>query len=323
LDAFRAAIGMLAFLSLGFVAAEIYLTINKLWTRKQDPAVVGSISLMAKLVGLVPVTLFLVDGMLREQWRPAIENALWVVALLVQVVIALGFWLPGGRRRGIWQMLSATLRQESREVGDLIKAFTRPSHAREVLEIFSGIAWVDGDLDPHEREIIQNFADAWQIDLPWQELQRRAQTSGGMHLGRLRQSVENYILTSPPPKQAMQMADVIALIVAADGKVTEEEDTMLAELTGLLGTYAGGGATARAHFVALVPRSPEQEQAVETLLSGVRRQPMVGGVAFVAGPFYSKRYAELVSQQHRTLNYFSVVLDQQLHDDLAQQVLPA
>jgi hypothetical protein len=49
---------------------------------------------------------------------------------------------------------------------------------------------------------------------------------------------------------------------------------------------------------------------------------MVGGVAFVAGPFYSKRYAELVSQQHRTLNFFSVVLDQQHHDDLAQQVLP-
>jgi tellurite resistance protein len=323
LETFRAAIGLLAFLSLGFVAAEIYLTLNKLWTRKQDPAVVGSISLMAKLVGLVPVTLFLIDGLLRGHWRPAIENGLWVVALLVQVVIALGFWLPGGRRRGLWQMLSSTLREESREVGDLIKAFTRPSHAREVLDIFSGIAWIDGELNQREREIIQNFADSWQIDLPWEELQRRAQAAGGTRLGTLRQSVENYILTSPPPKQATQMADVIALIVAADGKVTEDEDTMLAELTGLLGAYAGGGAEARAHFVALVPRSLEQEQAMETLLSGVHRQPMVGGVAFVAGPFYSKRYAELVSQQHRALNFFSVVLDQQLHDDLAQQTLPA
>jgi len=322
MDAFRVAVSMLAFLSLGFVAAEIYLTINKLWTRKQDPAVVGSISLMAKLVGLVPLTVFLVDGVLRAQWRPAIESALWVVAGLVQVVIALGFWLPGARRRGIWEMLSTTLREESKEVGELIKAFVRPSHAREVLEIFSGIAWVDGDLDPHEREIIQNFADAWQIELPWQELQQRAQTSGGMQLGMLRQSVENYLLTSPPAKQATQMADVIALIVAADGKVTEEEDTMLAELTGLLNTYAGGGAATTTHFVALVPRTPEQERAMETMLRGVRKQPMVGGIAFVAGPFYSKRYAELVSQQHRMLNFFSVVLDRQLHDDLAQQALP-
>ena len=36
---------------------------------------------------------------------------------------------------------------------------------------------------------------------------------------------------------------------------------------------------------------------METLLRGVRKQSMVGGTAFVAGPFYSRKYAELVSQQ--------------------------
>jgi tellurite resistance protein len=241
----------------------------------------------------------------------------------VQAVIALGFWLPGGRRRSLREMFVTALRKESQEVGDLIKAFVRPSHAREVLEIFAQIAWIDGDLDRKERDIIQNFADAWQIDVPWQELQQRAHAESDARFSRLRQLVQDYLLTSPPETQAKQLGDVIALIVASDGKVTPEEETMLAELTGLLSAYASAEVSPPTHFVAVVPRTHEQELAMETLLRGVRRQSMVGGTAFVAGPFYSKKYAELVSQQHRALNFFSVVVDQELHDDLAQQALPA
>lgn len=323
MEIFRLVVSMLAFLSLGFVAAEIYLTLNKLWTRKHDPAVVGSISLMAKLVGLVPLVVFLVDGMLNAHWRSAIDSGLWVLAMVVQALIALGFWLPGGRRSGMRAMFVAALRKESQEIGDLIKAFVRPSHAGEVLEIFSQIAWIDGDLDPKEREIIQNFADAWQIEVPWDELQERALSTSDARFTRLRQLVQDYLLTSPPESQAKQLGDVIALIVASDGKTTPEEETMLSELTGLLSAYASDEVTPPTHFVAVVPRTPEQEAAMETLLRGVRRQPMVGGTAFVAGPFYSRTYAELVAQQHRALNFFSVVVDRQLHDDLAQQALPA
>jgi tellurite resistance protein len=220
-------------------------------------------------------------------------------------------------------MFIAALRKESQEVGDLIKAFVRPSHAREVLEIFSQIAWIDGELDRKEREIIQDFAEAWQIEVPWDELQERARTGSDARFARLRQLVQDYLLTSPPEPQARQLGDVIALIVASDGKITEEEETMLAELTGLLNAYASAEVAPPTHFVAVVPRTGEQESAMETLLRGVRKQAMVGGTAFVAGPFYSKKYAELVSQQHRALNFFSVVVDQQLHDDLAQQALPS
>ena len=63
---------LLVYGSSGFVVAEIYLTLNKLWSRKHEPQVVESISPMSKLVGLVPVTVFAIDGLMRQLWVVAI-----------------------------------------------------------------------------------------------------------------------------------------------------------------------------------------------------------------------------------------------------------
>ena len=54
----QSTLSLLAYCSLGFVVAEIYLTLNKLWTRKHEPQVVESISPMSKLVGLIPMKLW-------------------------------------------------------------------------------------------------------------------------------------------------------------------------------------------------------------------------------------------------------------------------
>ena len=137
---FQPSLSLLVYASSGFVVAEIYLTLNKLWSRKHEPQVVESISPMSKLVGLVPVTVFAIDGVMRQLWVVAIVNGLWIMARTVQLLIGIGLWEAGRRRISLWVMLRRALSQERSELGDLLKALVRPTGARQIVDIL-GKLW--------------------------------------------------------------------------------------------------------------------------------------------------------------------------------------
>jgi hypothetical protein len=59
--------------------------------------------------------------------------------------------------------------------------------------------------------------------------------------------------------------------------------------------------------VAVVPQSPEQENSIVGLLKDLKKEHIAGGWAYVSEPYYSERYAEIISAQYRALNVFSVV----------------
>jgi hypothetical protein len=127
---------LLAYCSLGFVVFEIYLTLNKLWSRKHDPRVVESISVMSKLVGLVPVTMFVLDAGIRREWSAAsLDGLFWIFALVVELLIGMGLWVAGQRRRSLWTLLRRALALERSEMGDLLKALVRPIGAHQIIEI--------------------------------------------------------------------------------------------------------------------------------------------------------------------------------------------
>ena len=317
---FQPSLSLLVYASSGFVVAEIYLTLNKLWSRKHEPQVVESISPMSKLVGLVPVTVFAIDGVMRQLWVVAIVNGLWIMARTVQLLIGIGLWEAGRRRISLWVMLRRALSQERSELGDLLKALVRPTGARQMIDILGQLAFIDGELDQAERQLIQTFADHWQIALDWQAIHDHQLANASLRLRSLSQAVTSYLELNPPKDQARQLADLVVLIIRADGKITVEEDITLAETTNQLNSYAHGS-SAVYHYVNIVTRSHEQAGALLALLDSVEERQVAGGTTYLVGPFFSDLYAEQVAKQYRALGFFAIMVDQEGLDRLVGEEL--
>jgi hypothetical protein len=212
----RAIVSALAFASLGFSAIEVYLTLNKLWKRKHERAVAQSISIMGRIVGLVPLLFFTLNYVFEAQWQGVIDGALWLFTGLVTVAIGTGFWIEGERKKGLWALIKESLRLERQEAGDLAKSLFRPSGARLVLDILAQIALIDEHLDEREKAYIHSFADSWGINIAWEDLIAGRAPGGHINYINLRKSLAHYLATSPPVPQVSQLGDILHALVTVD-----------------------------------------------------------------------------------------------------------
>lgn len=316
METLRLAISSLTVASVALVAAQVYLILNKLWIRKHERAVAESISIMGEMLGIVPLTLLTLNYAMDGYWAGAADSLLWVLAGAVTIVIGTGRWVEGKRRRGFWTLVRESLRLERGEVGDLARSFFRPSSAREIVEILGQVALLDRTLDDRERAFVESFAESWGVDFSWDDLE--AGEGGHMDMVRLRGSVERYLATSPPQGQVSQLADTLRSLVRIDQVTTPDEELMLEELHGMLGEYAGERAEAARHVVAVVPQDPKQDTVLSTLLPGLTKRRLEGGLAYPVGPFYSDRYADVVAEQYRSMSFFATVVR-----DTGEEPVPA
>ena len=288
---------------------QVYLIVNKLWIRKHEPAVAESVSIMGESLGLIPLIILTANFVAEGSWPGVIDGAIWIVAGLVTIAIGTGRWVEGKRRKGFWTLLREALRLERGEVADLAKSFFRPSGARKILQILGQMAYIDDHLDDRERAFIDSFAEAWGIDFSWEELSASV-TRGQPDFASLRSAMEEYLYTSPPPSQASQLGDVLGALAAIDDETTDDEELILEELHGMIEGYVdpedadvGGG-----WGVAIVPQDPEQDEAIASLLPDVGKREVEGGRAYMLGPYYSSRYADLMGDRYRALGFFTTVV---------------
>ncbi|MEX2530534.1 MAG: hypothetical protein WD960_07165 [Gemmatimonadota bacterium] len=294
----------LIYASLLLVVLQIYLTLNRLWKRKHEPAVAQSISIMGEFVGLIPMTVFTVHFGLQSEWEGFAEGVLWIFAVTVTVLIGTGMWVEGRRGRGFWTLLLDSIRQERDEVGYLARSFLRPSNADQLISILGSVAMLDAHLDERERQFVQSFADAWHIEIDWDRI--LARDSHGTDPIRLRDALAGYLSTSPPLAQVVQLGDVLNALVEIDDDVSDEERLVMSEVNGLLSAYAG--AEDPRWGVVLVPQDPEQERAVRSLLPDLEPTDVRGGRAFLVGRHHSREYAEVVGGRYRDLRIFVAVI---------------
>lgn len=307
MEEFRAFIRILTVASLGLAAAQIYLTLNKLWVRRHERIVAESISIYGELVGLVPLFFLTVSFLLDRSWEGVVDGVIWMFAGSITIAIGAGLWVEGKRGTSFWKLVREALALERAEVGELAKSFFKPSGASQILEILSQVALIDEHLDDREKAFIQTFADAWGIKVEWDVIRARAQKDS-IDPVRLRSAVDNYLVTSPPAGQVEQLGDVLIALVHADEEVTPEEELILAEVSGMLEAYVDGGESGPRFAVAMVPQSDEQERAIRAVLPDLKPEKVAGGSAYVVGRYFSGRFAEIVSERYRTLNVFTTVL---------------
>ncbi|HEY9613397.1 hypothetical protein [Allocoleopsis sp.] len=288
----------------------IYLILNKLWKRKHEPAVAERVSFLAQLTSTLVAATFAINLLLVGKWLPSLDKSLWAVESALEVFISLGFWVPGKRKLGIWTLLGRTLKSERDAVGDFAKSLFRPNSADKVLNILVEIAFIDEKIDKREKQYIQAFADEWNINFSWEEVTVNRDNSRQVNYTKLRQSMVEYLKTSPPANQVLELRDIISKLVKIDNHVSQEEEMMVTELQGLIANYLGKASVGNIYKVVVLPQNPQQEQSIFSLLPGLTEQMILGGSAYVIEPFYSLKYAEIVCQQYRSLNCFAIPMNE-------------
>jgi AAA+ ATPase superfamily predicted ATPase len=301
-------IGIMAFGSVGFSIINVYLTVNKLWKRKHLKVVAESISIVGRFIAITAGTLMTLDFFLHSQWLGVADRSVYIVASVVQIMIGAGFWVQGKKKKKIWILIKEALQLETKESAELAKSIFRPSHAEKIIDILAEVAMIDHVLDNREQQFIQNFADSWNIDLKWDELKIKM-NSAEFSFDSLRNDMEEYLRTSPPPDQASQLGDLITMLVNVDNDISEEEELMLAELTGLIGNYVHKDALQSLFNVAIIPQSTEQDIYLEKTLAEAKKGLFAGGRAYFMGPYYSEKYAEIICQKYRSNEYLSIPVE--------------
>ena len=307
METFQNIVSVLAFLSIGFSVAEVYLTVNQVWKRKHERVVAESISVSANLVSLIPGFIFSLNYLLAGELVGLIDTLLFAGLAVFSILVGASIWVEGERKKGLWTLIKQTLNLERKEAGDLAKSFFKPSGAQKIISILCQVAMIDEVIDPKEKQFIQSFADNWNINFSWESLTQNRTAGASLNLIKLRQDVTDYLITSPPPKQVSELKDILNALVNVDEEVSEKERLIMGELDGLFSQYINQQANAARYHVIVVPQNERQAQVITTSLSELTEYEVAEGTAYHNGPFYSKEYADVISDGYRSLNLFSIV----------------
>jgi hypothetical protein len=177
----------------------------------------------------------------------------------------------------------------------------------QILNILQQVALIDKELDDAEVAFIQKFTEAYGLDYSAVELREKLLAGGESDFVGLRQSVLDYLAVDPPYLQVGQLRDLLNLFVKADEEITEEEALILAELNGLFASYLDEDTGQSPYRVWIVPQSPEQDDAVTSLLPDLPKEEIAGGFAYFVGSYYSQDYADMICDKYRTLQFFTFV----------------
>lgn len=297
--------------SIGWLAAilslfQIYFIINKLWNRKHEHIVAESISISAMFISIFINSFFAIKNISISGYAQLSNNLLWIIASSFSLIVGAGIFINANKKTNFFKLLLRSLNMERHEAGDLAKAFFQPSSADKIIEILGRLAMIDNDLDETEKAYIQKFANNWNIDIEWDEVQKYNDESSDRY-NKLRDCLHEYLKTSPSKEQVSHLIDLIVILVNADGVVTREERLMESELKGIIKEYLDEGSDSDYYKVAVVPQTEKQEQAIISRFPQLERIEFSGGFIYISEGYYSEEYAEEVSSQYRSFHVFSIV----------------
>jgi len=300
-------IDVLLLFSIGFALANTYLTINKIWSRKHLRVVAESISVVGRLLALFGNMLIAISLLNHKQWLLTLDRSIYIIAAVIQLLIGIGMWIGTEKHKGFLKLFWNALNLERKESTNLAKAILKPENPNLIINNLAQIALIDKVLDDREKEFIQNFVDSWQIHFSWENFEKKLQRQHHYNLTELRQMAQEYLDTKPSIEQVGQLGDLITTLVRIDDQVSEEEELMLAELTGLLNNYISQDISQETFSAAIIPQTVEQNLQLQKLLGEkAQRKALGGGMAYILGPFYSKKYADIICEKFRKRNYLSI-----------------
>ena len=288
-------------------AIVVYLSINKMWSRKHEPVVAESISVAAQLISFITIIPFLLNYSFKGKYEDAIYQFLWICYTAFLILTGIGFWVKEYRYVGIWQKLLRALGQESHEVGNLVKSLGDLTGKKQLLEILHRLAWLDNGLDERECKYIQTFTNQLDIDYEF-ILERQPPEEGIEKFQSLRQLLLEYLAIKPPTEQVQLLGDLVQALIAADEKITPEEEVISEEISSMVENYTN--TKSKTYYkIVIHPKNQEQEKAIFDQIPKATVEVLLGDRAIIAGIFQTRRYAEIISESYRTWGWFTVVYE--------------
>jgi tellurite resistance protein len=297
----------LAYTSLLFAAVSVYLQLNKLWSRKHIEDVADSVSIPGVLVEAIPLLFFGLYFLQKGELLGIIDSVVWLFAAMMVVMIGSGFWVKGKRKKGFWQLVRDSVSKERAEITTLARQAVHPAAASKLLDVLTTMAAVDGVIDARERSVIEPFASDWNLTVDWFD----RESSGPLknRIIRVQEAVANYLVTTPPKSQAGHLLDILRAIIEADDEISEDEQTAFDEVSGALSQYLSEHEIEAAYQVLIAPQDTAQDEAIETMLSGVESHRYAGGKGYTVGHYFSRAYADVVCGEYRAMGFFTVVVE--------------
>ena len=91
------------------------------------------------------------------------------------------------------------------------------------------MAAVDGEIGPRERDLVQTFADEWDLTIDWNKLSSDSSRRG--RIIEVQKAITEYLDTSPPQSQAAHLLELAQLLIDADEHISLEEQTAFDEIS--------------------------------------------------------------------------------------------
>ena len=302
---FEKLIGVLVSSALVFSLIKGYLTVNKIWKRRKNEEVANSISIVAAMLGFAVGFPFLLNSLLiTNDYFSAAKSVIALFLAFVFTMIGTGYYVHTNRGVGFIALLGRALNLERKESGELLSDMLRPKGARKIIDILVKLAAIDDDIAQEEIDLINQFAERWNIDIP-KLVPGKAETV--TNLVELKTLVQSYLDEGPDTDVAESLVDLINMMAEADDEVTEEEAMAVAEFTGMIAHYVSEekGGEVEMFEVNLVPQGDEQMEAIKEILPELEVVDDRGGRVFKVGKYFSEDYAEAVCEKYIALGLYS------------------
>jgi hypothetical protein len=295
-------------ISLFITLIFIYLKINKIWKRKHERQVADSQSLAGLFIYILNCFLWvLYYWLVSNDVTSMLDTSIYILEGAVYFLIGTGIFVSGQTKERIWILIKQALNLERSEADYLLKKFFKPQNAEAIINILHQLAMIDDDLDEKEQYLIQMFAKEWNIDYSIEKLNKERHTDKDNNYIRLRTSLQDYLKTEPPREQVAQLKDMMNALINADDIVSKEEEIISTELTGLIEQYLDADHREKTFHVIIVPQFEDQKQVIKSLLPETTKVKTSGGIAYSMGEFYSQKYADMICNQYRQLELFTII----------------
>ena len=305
LSLFEKFLGILVSSALLFSVIKGYLTVNKIWKRRKNEEVANSISIVAAMLGFAVGFPFLLNSLIITQdYFSAAKSVVALFLATVFTLIGTGYFVDKNRGIGFFTLMGRALKLEGSESGDLISDMIRPKGAKKIIDILHKLAAIDDDIAQEEIDLINQFSEKWNIDIPDLKPGKPEEVT---NLVELKALVQTYLDEGPDTEVAEGLVDLINLMAEADDEVTEEEAMAVAEFTGMISHYVSSekGGDMLMFEVNIVPQGDQQMDAVRELLPELEMVEDRGGRVFKVGKYFSEDYAEAVCEKYISLGLYS------------------
>ncbi len=278
-----------------------YLKVNKIWSRKHEPQVADSISVVAVLGEVLLLLPFFVANFQIGSINGIIKDIMGFIVIFVFFFIGIGYWTNNGFSFG--HKLKRSLSMEGSEISRLFRDILGFKNLKKIFMIMCELCLIDKKLHEKEEALLRNFAAEYKLNyekIIAEVKEKIANRSGAYTVADLNKDIDNYISKAPPKKVVQWLRDIVIKIIEIDSEVSEDENIIATEIVAKLNNYVMVEKTENKMFnLLLIPQDEKMEESILTINPKLRKIERPGAKsAYLAEKFYSLEFAEVVRQQY-------------------------